>query len=128
MADVGRPTVMTKETVAKLKQGFLMGFDVTEACAFAEISRDSYYDYCKKETDFPTKVSEWQQNPILKAKTTIFNDLFMADTAKWYLERKKKAEFAQRNELTGADGQQIVGFNILPPTPKVDGDNPDNKA
>lgn len=109
----GRPTVMTDETVAKLKQAFLMGCDVTEACAYAEISRDAYYDYCKKEPTFPTKVEDWQQNPILKAKATVYKNLDTTDTAKWYLERKKKSEFAQRSEMTGADGEKLEGLVVI---------------
>jgi len=103
---------MTKETVGKLRQAFLMGCDVTEACAFAEISRDTYYEYCKKNPDFPTKVERWQQNPILKAKATIYGNLSERETAKWYLERKKKSEFAQRSELTGADGEELA-FKVV---------------
>lgn len=110
----GRPTVMTEETVSKLKQAFLMGCDVTEACAYAEISRESYYEYCRKHPDFLTKVEDWQQNPILKAKATIYKSLDEKETAKWYLERKKKAEFALRNEFTDGEGQPLKGVVVLP--------------
>jgi len=103
----GRPTVMTEETVSKLKQAFLMGCDVTEACAYAEISRESYYSYCEKKPDFLTKVEDWRQNPILKAKATVYKNLDQTETAKWYLERKKKSEFAQRSEFTGAEGKEL---------------------
>jgi len=98
---------MTEETVSKLKQAFLMGCDVTEACAYAEISRESYYSYCEKKPDFLTKVEDWRQNPILKAKATVYKNLDQTETAKWYLERKKKSEFAQRSEFTGAEGKEL---------------------
>ena len=38
MADVGRPTVMTAETIEKLEQGFLMGFSDREASLYVGIS------------------------------------------------------------------------------------------
>lgn len=113
MADTGRPTVMTEDTVAKLKQAFLMGCDVTEACAYAEISRDAYYDYCKKEPAFPTKVEDWQQNPILKAKATVYKNLDTTEIARWYLERKKKSEFAQRSETDLTSGGEKLTVNTI---------------
>lgn len=103
----GRPTVWTDEVFQKLKQGFLMGFNPLEACAYAGIGKSTYYDYIKANPSFSDKIEAWQTNPILKAKRTLYNDLADVSTAKWLLERKAKGEFSPRVEQTGADGEAV---------------------
>jgi hypothetical protein len=124
MAEPGRPTVMTEDVLAKLRQAFLMGCDDEEACAFAEIDPKTLYRYQEKNHEYASEKAKWKQNPILKAKATIYSNLNEKETAKWYLERKKKGEFAQRNEMTGADGKALSVTwkdestdRLPPPTP-----------
>ena len=38
----GRPEAITEEVVKKLLDGFRMGFNDTECCAYCEISRPTY--------------------------------------------------------------------------------------
>lgn len=109
----GRPTKMTPETLEKLKDGFLMGFSDEEACAYAEISKTTLYNYQEDHKEFVDQKEEWKGNPILKAKTTIFKRLHDVETAKWYLERKKKDEFSSRNEFTGADGEKLESLVVI---------------
>ena len=115
---IGRPTVMTSEVIAKLEQVFAMDGTVEEALSYAEIGRNSFYDYLKINPEFSNRIEELRQRPILKARQTIIKGLDDSKNAQWYLERKRKKEFAQRNELTGEDGnpiqvQQITGMQIL---------------
>lgn len=84
----GRPTIMTDSVVAKLEQGFKIGLNDTECCAYAEISRDALYDYQKKHPEFADKKDEWKRNPIAKAKYTIYKNLDDPNVAKWLLERR----------------------------------------
>ena len=59
-----------------------------------------------------------KESLIFKARTVVANALDRQDenTAKWYLERKKKAEFSTRQELTGEDGAALQPpvINIFP--------------
>lgn len=96
---VGRPTIMTKDVVAKLEQGFKIGLNDTECCAYADISRDALYDYIKKHPEFGDKKDKWKQNPIAKAKHTIYKNLNDARIAQWYLERKCKDEFSAQSKV-----------------------------
>lgn len=96
---VGRPTIMTKDVVAKLEHGFKIGLNDTECCAYADISRDALYDYIKKHPEFGDKKDKWKQNPIAKAKHTIYKNLDDAKTAQWYLERKCKDEFSTQSKV-----------------------------
>jgi hypothetical protein len=105
---MGRPTIMTPELLSKLKEGFLMGFSDEEACSYAQIGKSTLYNYQQANPEFVEEKEEWKNNPILKAKTTIFNDLEDVETSKWYLERKAKREFSLRQELTGENGEPLV--------------------
>lgn len=96
-----------EETVKKLKESFAIGADVTAACAYAEISRESFYQWCKKNPKLKEEADRLRERPVLKAYQTIANDLDQTETAKWYLERKRKKDFSLRQELTGSDGDAL---------------------
>jgi len=98
---VGRPTLMTEPTIAKLKEGFAQGFSVRNACIWADIGQDTYYDYCKKFPEFGDQCKTLQQKPLIKSILVINKALNEGDvsTAKWYAERKAKDEFSLKNEI-----------------------------
>lgn len=48
----GRPIIMTPEVVSKLEQVFSVGRSDLEACLFANISKQSLYDYQAKHHRF----------------------------------------------------------------------------
>ena len=96
----GRPTVMTEEVVSKLEQAFSMGCSDLEACLFANISRQTLYDYQEKNPEFIDRKALLKQKMIFKARSVIADALNNKDenTAKWYLERKRKDEFSTKVE------------------------------
>lgn len=49
---MARPRKITKETVQKLEEGFLMGLSDREACIYADIAVSTLYNYCKKHKEF----------------------------------------------------------------------------
>lgn len=104
----GRPTLMDAQTIAKLEQAFSLDATILEACLFAGISDDVYYDYLKKEPKFADRVKALRSTPVLKARDAVIS-AFKKDPnlALKYLERKAKREFAPRTELTGADGKDL---------------------
>ncbi len=104
---VGRPTVMTPEIISKLEEVFAIGGSDLEACFYAGISHESLYKYQRENPEFTERKEALKERPILKARQTIVKSLDDPINAKWYLERKKKKEFAQRNELTGEDGEPL---------------------
>ena len=105
---VGRPSVVTEEVVGKLRQGFLMGFTDEEACKYAQIHRDTLYEYQHKNPEFSDKKEAWKLNPILKAKVIIYKNLKDFKVAQWYLERKCRSEFSLRHELVEENKIQAV--------------------
>ena len=113
---IGRPTKITPVVLVKLESAFAIGCSDVEACVFADISRDCLYDNIKKTPDFADKKEALKQNPILKAKQTIFDNLNDNKTAQWYLERKCKLEFGNskpdNDETLITEGLRRLADNI----------------
>jgi hypothetical protein len=103
----GRPTKMTPEVVTKLEEVFALDGTVEEACFYAGISRNAYYEWIKAKPELNDRFEELRQRPFLKARQTIVKNLDQPEHAKWYMERKKKNEFAQRTEMTGEGGKDL---------------------
>jgi len=105
----GRPTIMTPEAIKKMEDSFSQGFSISDACIFADISRETFYNYCQATEGFLDKCKALQQRPLLKSILVINKALNEGDvnTAKWYAERKRKEEFSLRSEITGEEGEAI---------------------
>lgn len=106
--EVGRPTVMTPEVIAKLEEVFAIGGTDMEAIFYADISKDALYDYQLKNPEFTERKEKLKERPILKARQTVVKSLDNPQQAQWFLERKVKNEFAQRSEMTGRDGKDLI--------------------
>lgn len=104
----GRPTKVTPEVVTKLEQAFSMGCTDEEACLFADISRMSLQRYQEAHPSFRDRKALLKQKLVLKARSVIAEALNRKDenTAKWYLERKKKDEFGK------ADTEINLGLSV----------------
>lgn len=114
---VGRHTVMTPETITKLEQAFSIGCSDDEACVYADISRMTLCRYQKENPEFCGRKELLKQKLVLKARTNIATKINEGDisVSQWYVERKKKAEFSTRQEITGEDGESLTPvINILP--------------
>ena len=130
MSNVGRPTVMTPEVVNKLEQGFAMGFSDEEACLYANISKQTLYDYCKKTEGYTDRKEELKNHPKLLAKVNLYNALKenkKIEDSKWYLERKDK-EFKPKSEQDHTSlGKEIKAINYIVPNDR-DNDTTDSEA
>ncbi len=105
---VGRPNIITPEIIAKLEEVFAIGGTDEEACFYADIGKSTLYNYQQEHPEFVERKEALKERPILKARQTIVKSLDEADNAKWYLERKRKHEFANRQELVGKDGKDLI--------------------
>lgn len=103
---MARPTVFTPETVSRLEEIFKVGANDTEACLYANISRDSYYDKLKSDPEFSDRMTAAKDFSILAAKKTLVKAVLEGDkqSAQWLLERRRKEEYAPRQELSGPEG------------------------
>lgn len=95
----GRPTAFTKETLDKLDSIFLIGGSDKEACLYAGISVDALYAHQRRNPEYLKRKDLMKETPFLKARNTVVRAISEPDTAKWYLERKGKDEFATRSAV-----------------------------
>lgn len=108
---VGRPTVITNYVIAKLELAYTAGANNTQACDFANISQDAFYDYIKKHPEFSEKIEHWKQRLKLRAKINIKNAINDGDKdmSKWYLEKTDDGFNPKvRQEVSGS-----LGFNLV---------------
>lgn len=78
-----------------------------EIAFYANISKQSLYNWMESDEKFRERLDELRASPVLKARTTMVEALDKPEHAKWYLERKSKREFAERQEHTGKEGEAI---------------------
>lgn len=120
---LGRPTVMTTETINKLETAFALGCSDIEACFYADISRTALTDYQRGHPDFTDRKELLKSKPIMAARQSVVKGLKDdPDLALKFLERKVKGEFSLRVENTGKDGEPIqtnmsVSINVRPVKP-----------
>lgn len=114
----GRKTIMTPEKIVLLEQAFSLGCSDLEACFHANIGKTTLYNYQNEHPEFVERKEQLKERLVLQARSVVADALFKEDkeTAKWYLERKKKGEFSTRQEMTGEDGESLqpLVVNILP--------------
>ena len=110
---VGRPTVMTPETVSKLEYGFMKGLTDAECCLYAGICKQALYDYCAKNPEFTDRKEQLKKQPSVRAKINVVESIENGDIdmSRWYLERKNKDEFSLKQEIK-ADIQDTVTINV----------------
>ena len=118
---VGRKETITPELRDRIIAFFKMGLDDEEVCEQADIAPSVLYAYQNRHPEFLEKKRLAKTNLVARARRELFAGLQSNDektrieTAKWVLERKKKAEFSARQEFTGADGESLTPvINILP--------------
>jgi len=101
---------MTREVLDKLEEAFSLGCSDTEACLYADISPATLYNYQNDNPEFVERKEALKERPVLMARAVVVDSLKRKDkeTARWYLERRRKKEFSARTEHTGEDGGAIV--------------------
>jgi hypothetical protein len=108
----GRKTVMTAETLAKLRNAFLMDCTEEEACFIAKIDHATLWRYKQSHPEFCKDIEACKKNPVLKARATIYKNLDNPKIAKWYLEHKAKDEFSTKQEIAVSNDSDKPLFYI----------------
>jgi hypothetical protein len=110
---VTRPTVMTEVVLGKLRTAFSYGCTDEEACASANISPATLYNYQKECPEFLEEKEALKLKPILATRQAIVNGIGKdLGHARWFASKKLRKEFGDDKTL-GLDvgGQGII---ILP--------------
>jgi hypothetical protein len=97
---MGRPTVMTKETLNKLEDAYLSDATHLEAALYAGISEKTLHDYRKSHPEFSQRIDTLRGMTGLKAKVNLRKSIEDGDKhdSKWWLERKDP-EFKNKSEV-----------------------------
>lgn len=113
----GRPTKMNEEIVGKLEYAFSKDFNIGEACDYAGIHRDSYYEWIKNNKEFSDRMEQAQTNLKRKAKINIADKIEEGDmdVTKWFLERRAKDEYSTKQavEMSGLEDEQSKLSELL---------------
>jgi len=107
----GRPEKIDAITLKKLEEAFTIGCTDIEACLNADISHQTLYNYQKKHPKFVERKAALKESPVLKARKRVESELENdTNTAKWYLERKRKDEFGpnQKTEVEITNIEDVV--------------------
>lgn len=85
----GRPTIMTEERVNKLEEAFALGCSDLEACFYADISKQTLYNYQDKNPSFVDRKEALKKNPVLKARKTVLSAIESGDekVSQWVLDK-----------------------------------------
>jgi len=115
--DIGRPVEFTADVVKKLEEAFSIDATVEEACFYADISRQTYYNNVKEGTQLFDRFKALRQRPVLKARQTVVQKLGESySNAMDYLKRKKKLEFGDSTDITSGGEklpQPLLKINAL---------------
>jgi len=87
-------------TVKKLEEVFAIDGSVEEACYYANISRQTYYDWIKRDPKLKVKFDRLRNRPVLKARKEVVKGLNCYSNAMDYLKRKKKLEFGDNIDVS----------------------------
>jgi len=97
---------LDENTVRKLEEAFAIDASVSEACFFANISRDTYYRWVKENQELSDRFEALRNKPILKARKAVVDKLDESyQNAMDYLKRKRKKEFGDNLDVTSEHKQ-----------------------
>lgn len=110
----GRPSKLSPEIVGKLEYAFSIGASIEEACFYADIHKDTYYEWVKKNPQLSDRFEQLRERPIFIARESVVKGLQKDPRlAIDFLSRKRKKEFGNNVDIT-TDGKQL-------PTPILGG-------
>lgn len=107
MAEVTNPVKLDDITVKKIEEALAMDCSIEEVCLMANISKQTFYNWQNSFPELKERFDLLRATPFLKARDTIIKSLDNPQHAFEYMKRKKKNEFSERLEQTGADGKDL---------------------
>ena len=124
---------LTDEAIRKLEEAFRFDFTVREACSHAGIHNQTYYNWCERSREFSDRMDDAKTFLGKSAKQNIVRAITKDGSIQdsWtYLNKRQKAIYSDRQELTGADGAPISAkfeFEIIDKTEDIDNGDAETK-
>jgi len=91
---------LNENTVKKLEEVFAIDGSVEEACYYANITRQTYYNWIKDNPKLKEEFDRLREKPVLKARQAVYKGLNNYQNSMDYLKRKKKLEFGDNVDVT----------------------------
>jgi len=96
----GKYTKMTDEAIKLLEEAFAMDCPITEACLYANIRTQTYYNWIEKKPELKERFDALREKPFLLARTTIIKSIQdNTQSAFEYMKRKKGKEFGDKQQI-----------------------------
>ncbi|HXK52837.1 hypothetical protein H6802_00440 [Candidatus Nomurabacteria bacterium] len=94
----GRPSIVTNAVVKKLEHALRRGASITEACSYAEISRQVFYYHMHVDEDFFDTMCIARDSLKLNALENIYYAIQEGDlrASMWYLSKWVPFDISQR--------------------------------
>lgn len=93
----------------KLEEIWAIGGTDLNACYHAEVSQDYYYNLLKKNPWLAERRAMLREQPIKAALKCVTSHIGkQPELALKFLSKRFKAEYADRTELTGAEGKDFI--------------------
>lgn len=105
----GRPTKYNAQTQEKIANALSAGNTRKDSAAYAGISEDTFAIWLARYSDFSDAINKAEADAAVR-NVAIIGKAAQAGTwqaAAWWLERRRKTDWAQRNEYTGADAGPV---------------------
>lgn len=99
-----------QKAIEVLKPYFQLGCSVTKACKYAGIAQSTVQTWIDNDEHLRLEITAWQNEISAKARANWRAKIASGEyqpSLQW-LEKQEKDEFANRTELTGADGVQLT--------------------
>jgi hypothetical protein len=90
--------------------------NISISCEASSISRQTYYNWIKQDADFANQCKDIEERNLDLAEMKLLNAIREGKTAEllFYLKTKgKKRGYVERQEITGAEGQQLFEVRII---------------
>lgn len=92
----------------KMEEAAKWDWTLEEICEYGGISYSTFNIWTKKNPELKKRIEILRDDPVRRAKKTVAEKLTESyNNSMDYLKRKRKQEFSERSEHTGADGQPI---------------------
>lgn len=91
--------------VKKLGEAFAIGATIHEACDYADISPQTYYNWIEKKPELLEYFNRMREKLPLKAKANIAEQIHNRDItlSRWLIERKQPEEYGETLKLSSSE-------------------------
>lgn len=106
---MARPLKITELTVKKLEEAFILGATVKEACFYANISKQTYYNWTAKNSELLDRFVRLREAPILRARKCLV-DSFKENPrlAMRYLEKRHRLNSEEANLYCNVNTKELA--------------------